>query len=611
MRLKALCILACLWPLWVWAAPYSSPALERERLLKVTLGTLKKLHLEPQGPPRLELEVQAQFKAQGKTLAKGATKLKDGRVAPSLTGQLGAQGFQTSGLKLTLALDPLAAPQEAELRETLAQALGQDPKGEWLQLVAPGATPPEPAPAPETTTDGALAPEASSDLGSAAAEATSDQGRPSEPAQPLAELPALEPSSDEPDLTQGQEGRSLVKGALGWIWIGAVLALGGLSLAWLLGKKAKDPAKNLEKLNQIPVEGELDFTELKEFKGLFKETPAPGQDRESIKNDLCDLLKVQPDWARQLALDRGPRGLVKLMGLFGPQRSEAAFAGALGPKRFQELLAEAQGQAFSPEEEGQMLMELHQGFFLKKLKELKQEAAAAQPAPESPKPTPAPAPPAPPRASKKEEAAALSFLADCSETEIYRLIAGENPMIQALVLRHWPGDGAGLAKRLKDPLGLGQEQQKTRQITQELLHQIAQGLERRLKKERAVVDPVVLGSLLDHLEPLSPLDREAFLSQLEEKDSKLGQTARAAFTALVQLPQTDQARLSALLRPIDPKLLAQGLWGLDKSLQEPILLSIAKEPRSALIKGLRGPEPEQRQRHKARALLAQALADLK
>jgi len=180
-----------------------------------------------------------------------------------------------------------------------------------------------------------------------------------------------------------------------------------------------------------------------------------------------------------------------------------------------------------------------------------------------------------------------------------------------LVLRQWPGDGAGLAKRLKDPLGLSQEQQKTRQITQELLHQIAQGLERRLKKERAVVDPTLLGELLDQLEPLSPLDREAFLAQLEEKDSKLGQTARAAFAALVQLPQTDLARLSALLRPIDPKLLAQGLWGLDKALQEPILLSISKEPRSSLIKGLRGPEPEQRQRHKARALLAQALVDLK
>ena len=597
MRLKALCLLACLWPLWVWAAPYSSPTLERERLLKVTLGALKKLHLEPQTPPQLELTAQGQFKPPGKTFTKGAVKLKDGRVTPSLAGQLGAQGFQTVGLKLTLTLSPLTVPQEAELRGTLAQVLGQPPQGEWLQLVAPGAPaalPPTPEPTTQTPTLGT--------------DATGDLEQPAEVPQTAVVLPSPEPAPGSPDLIQGQEGRAQVKGAVGWIWVLAVLGLGGLILAWLLGKKSKDPAKNLEKLNQIPVDGELDFTELKEFKGLFKETKGQGQDQESIKTDLCELLKVQPDWARQLALDRGPRGLVKLMGLFGPQRSEAAFAGALGPKRFRELLAEAQGQSFTAEEEGQLLMELHQGFFLKKLKELKQEAAASQPSPAAPQP---PAPPAPPRASKKDEAAALSFLLDCSETEIYRLIAGENPMIQALVLRQWPGDGAGLAKRLKDPLGLSQEQQKTRQITQELLHQIAQGLERRLKKERAVVDPTLLGELLDQLEPLSPLDREAFLAQLEEKDSKLGQTARAAFAALVQLPQTDPARLSALLRPIDPKLLAQGLWGLDKALQEPILLSISKEPRSSLIKGLRGPEPEQRQRHKARALLAQALVDLK
>src|SRR3989339_810142 len=157
MRLKALCLLACLWPLWVWAAPYSSPTLERERLLKVTLGALKKLHLEPQTPPQLELTAQGQFKPPGKTFTKGAVKLKDGRVTPSLAGQLGAQGFQTVGLKLTLTLSPLTVPQEAELRGTLAQVLGQPPQGEWLQLVAPGAPaalPPTPEPTTQTPTLG-------------------------------------------------------------------------------------------------------------------------------------------------------------------------------------------------------------------------------------------------------------------------------------------------------------------------------------------------------------------------------------------------------------------------------------------------------------------------
>ncbi|MDT8446317.1 MAG: FliG C-terminal domain-containing protein [bacterium] len=574
----------------LWAQGVTAPLLEEDRLARQAEAVAAEQGLPLSSPALVKITWAPQKNlGQGK-VAQKSKRLSDGRIVPDLTAQLGGGGFTAQGIQVKLNFTgPLSDQAAQKLQSALAQKIGPLAKGDWLDLgvaqstapaAPPEATPEEP---PATTSDLTLKP------------ANAPRSL-----EPLQDEPSQEPIMD-------REQPYLIWG-LG-LSVAAVLVL-----ALFLRRRAESPEKDMARLAHLKVEGEVDFTELKDFKGLFKENS--DLDLDSVKTDLCELLRLQPDWARELAVDRGPRGLARIMAVFGPGRSQQAFGEALEKPRIAELLSEAADLFFSPEEENKLLMELHQHFFLDKLRHLKDEKQKAQTQPAAPaEPAPKkPVAPSPtPHASLPEEQKALAFLKDAESDEIYRLIVEETPLIQALVLRHWNGEAEALAERLQHPASLAEERKKKRSLAPDLLAQIARGLQTRLEEQRAAaqVDPTALGEALQKLETLGPVEREEFMVRLEEKEVALGTAVRQSYFPWEELPKLDSLSLRRSLSTLDPEVLAQALFGLSKSLQEPILLALNRGPRSALIQGLRERPPQKEQALKARGLLAQALSTLR
>ncbi|OGG96241.1 MAG: hypothetical protein A2527_04480 [Candidatus Lambdaproteobacteria bacterium RIFOXYD2_FULL_50_16] len=576
------------WPALAGAKSFDSPLSGQSEVALLLANTLKSQGYQgdiPKVEIEFSLNLPKSIPGPGKQAGKQA-----GLFFPKITEKLGAGGFEA--VKVKLASSSLTSAQTAALKTALGGLLGLDPQKDWLTQgeALPAITIPVLAEEQKaiTSTETLIIPE------------PEDAPEPDLTPEPLGPDPAKE---------------ARFKTLLAWIWGTAallvVLMVG--STLWL--RRSQSPKADLKQLRKLKLEEEnLDFSELKEFKELFKESeklaPIPAEEEpaplpegltelEQVKNDLGDLLRWQPDWALELAEARNDQELSKLMALFGPERSKEVFGPVLGPERLRKRLESAAETIYRPDEEGSLLMELHRGFFLEKLSILKAQK-------ESPKTQ---AEVAQDQAEKSEEAAAFAFIAQVPEEELYLLLKKETPLIQSLALRHWAGPSEELAQRLPDPLALEAENKKRRPLSNELVGQIAQGLAGRLEAlgHGGELDLNRLEESLILLADMAPIEREEHLLAVAEDQPNLAEAARQAFYPWEEVGGLDPSLLIRATGALDPQTLAQALSGLAKPLQEPLLFHLSKEARSQCIKILRANPPAQGARLRARRLLAMLL----
>jgi len=423
------------------------------------------------------------------------------------------------------------------------------------------------------------------------------------PVRTEAPAPLAAPTDEQ---AKADEDRATPAIEASWMtWGGFLIFLiGGLVL--LLGRQADSPKKDLAKLNIDLPEKELDFTDLKEFKQPAPAEPEPElppqssePSRAQITNDLIDLLLAKPEWAKELAIQEGPQGLVRLFQLFGETQSFEVFGPHLGKKRVLEIQQSTLSNPLAEEQANRLVERLHQGFFAKKLVELRSLVQA--------KPAAAAAPDAPaePKASFFEEEAALAFLADASQSEILRLIVAESPLIQSMVLRHWKGDHDAVTEQLAEqkdfPANQGGE------VSPDLLDKIARGIENRLKELRDTPDPQALTEALAQLEDKSNLDRETFLARLSDQDPKLSEAARLNFLDPETFNRLERSLLRFALKPLPVQVIAAGVSGFPKTTQEPVLLALDAKARSEVISLLKAGAPSAQVQGEAKRTLALAL----
>jgi len=567
-----------------------SPWAETLRLRKLINQELKVLHLEPTKPALIHFATEA-------------TALNDGARKPTRWSQVGG-GLKLSNLQVHLFISQ-SVPEPVQ--KQLKSALEQKSKYKFVQASDFLITFAQKTPA-------ALVKAAATKPGLTVEAPTDQPATHQSPQTPTAVLGKKEILSPKKpvlpvgDLREKPPAKpALVNKQLIWAASGAALLLLVLLVTLWLRRQSESPQHDLAQLKDDLPPGSVDFTDIQEASPTeAPSTPATVEPNEpdslQVTTDLVDLLLAKPDWAKELALIEGPQGLVKLFQLFGELPSRDIFGRHLGKKRIQEIQSKANLTTLSTEEENRLVERLHQGFFAKKLIELRGLAQSTQ-QPEPPKETAAPI--EKPKANFFEEEAALGFLADGSPSEIFRLISQESSLIQSLVLRHYKGDTKVILERLGDQAPPATT--ATQEITLELLDNIARGLEGRLKELRNTPDPVALSSALSQMEGKTLLDRETFLGRLSDEDPQLAQAARLNFLDVESFGVLERSLLQFAVKPLSAKVIALGIHDAPKKLQEPLLLALEPNVLSTVIHTLRGEAPTEHARSSSKRLLAQAV----